>query len=373
MKIALIRQRYNPHGGAERFVSRALAALNLQQDVEMHLIARQWEAIAGIEFHRCNPWHLGRVSRDLGFAIAACRSAKTIGADLIQSHERLSCCDIYRAGDGVHREWLKQRGRVLSLWQRWLMHSNPYHLYIQWAERRMFESRRLKAVICNSQMVKNEILRNFRIDADKIHVIRNGIDTQSFHPDLRQQRAQLRQKWQLPEQAPVFVFVGSGFERKGLHATLTAFANIDQNAHLLVVGHDKQQQRYRDYAQRLGIDQRVTFTGSQTDVKPFYAMADAFILPTLYDPFPNAVLEAMACGLPVITSYQSGAAEILREGENGLICDALAHQSLSAALQKLSNIDLAEALGKNARIQAEKLDWALIGNELIALYDSLIN
>lgn len=338
----------------------------------MHLIARHWEAIDGIQFHPCNPGHLGRLSRDFGFALAACRLAKTIDADLIQSHERLSCCDIYRAGDGVHRQWLRQRGRVLSSWQRGMMHANPYHLYIQWAERRMFQSRRLKAVICNSQMVKDEILRNFRIDADKIHVIRNGIDTQSFHPDLRRQSLALRRNWQLPEHVPVFVFVGSGFERKGLQATLDAFSKTDTSAYLLVVGHDKHQPRYRDFAKQLGIERRVIFTGSQADVKPFYAMANAFILPTLYDPFPNAALEAMACGLPVITSHQSGVAEMISEGEQGFVCDALDRQGLTKALNRLCDPQLAETLGKNARIQAENLDWTLISNQLTTLYTTLI-
>lgn len=370
MKIAIIRQSYNPHGGAERFVSRALHALSLGQDVEMHLIARRWEAIAGITFHSCNPFYLGRLMRDFGFALAACATSKKLQVDLVQSHERLTCCDIYRAGDGVHKQWLKHRSRVLPAWQRLLLQLNPYHLYIKQAEKRLFESQRLRAVICNSQMVKNEILQHFRISTDKIHVIRNGIDTQSFHPNVRQQRDELRQQWQIPLDAPVFVFVGSGFERKGLHATLTAQTAV-ASAHLVVVGHDKHQQRYRDLAEQLGLAQRVTFTGPQADVKPFYALADAFILPTLYDPFPNAALEAMACGLPVITSHQSGAAEIIIEGETGFVCDALDHSALSIGMQTLNDHKLAEAMGAKSRLEAERLDWSLIGEQLIALYQNV--
>jgi UDP-glucose:(heptosyl)LPS alpha-1,3-glucosyltransferase len=371
LKIAIIRQRYNPHGGAERFVSRALSALSQQQSVEMHLIARKWEALPGIEFHRCNPFYLGRISRDLGFAIAACRIAKNINADLVQSHERLSCCDIYRAGDGVHREWLKQRSRLLSAWQRLLLQANPYHLYIKWAERRLYENTRLRAVICNSHMVKNEILRQFRIDASKIHVIRNGIDTQSFHPKLRQQQQPLRQQWNIPLNVPVFVFVGSGFERKGLHQTITALSTV-ADAFLVVVGHDKNQRRYQNQAKQQGVQQRVLFTGAQTDVKPFYGMADAFILPTLYDPFSNAVLEAMACGLPVITSHQSGAAELVTEGESGFVCDALDTDKIATRMQRLTDRKLAQVMGEKARSQVEQLDWSLIGEELLGLYTKLV-
>ena len=79
----------------------------------------------------------------------------------------------------------------------------------------------------------------------------------------------------------------------------------------------------RAAAARLGIADRVHFPGPQTDVKPFYGAADCFALPTLYDPFPNAALEALASGLPIIVSRQCGAAELVREGFNGFVVDAL--------------------------------------------------
>lgn len=373
MKIAIIRQRYNPYGGAERFVSRALTALGERQQTTLHLIARHWEPIANIQFHACNPFYLGRLTRDFGFALSACRTAQKIGADLIQSHERLCCCDIYRAGDGVHREWLKQKGRSLSWFQRLAMHLNPYHLYVQFAERRMFESQRLRAVICNSYMVKNQILAHFKIAESKIHVIYNGIDTAAFSPAALLQKQSLRKEWSIPETATVFLFVGSGYERKGLQQTIDAFAGLPDDCHLAVVGYDKRESRYRTQAEKLKLQGRVLFFGSQKDVKPFYAMADAFVLPTLYDPFPNVVLEAMACGLPVMTSLQSGAAEILTEGESGYVCDANDIDKLRDAMHLLRNKPHAEIMGRNARAIAEQYDWSRIGYSLVTLYQSLVN
>lgn len=370
MKIAIIRQRYNPYGGAERFVSRALAALSKQRTVTLHLIARKWEAIEGIQFHSCNPFYLGRLTRDSGFAYFACKMAQKLDVDLIQSHERLCCCDIYRAGDGVHREWLRQRSRQLNGLARILLQLNPYHLYIKIAERKMFESQRLRAVICNSQMVKNEILDNFRIDAQKIHVIPNGIDAQTFHPDLKRQRSAYRQERQISEDATVYLFVGSGYLRKGLQQTIKAFARLPQGF-LAVVGYDKHEERYRTLAKQLKIEERVLFFGSQNDVKPFYALADAFVLPTLYDPFPNAVLEAMACGLPVITSTKSGAAEILTQGSSGFVCDALDVEMIADYMQQLSEPNQANTMGLAARRSAERHDWQIIGDSLTHLYQSL--
>ncbi|MGR8932757.1 MAG: glycosyltransferase family 4 protein [Gammaproteobacteria bacterium] len=373
MKIAIIRQRYNPHGGAERFVSRALSALAKQQAVTLHLIARAWEPIDGIRFHRCNPFYLERMTRDMGFAYRACQTAQSIGADLIQSHERLCCCDLYRAGDGVHREWIKQKNRYQPWFKRWAMRLNPYHVYVQLAERRMFESARLQAVICNSNMVKNEILHYFRIDARKIHVIYNGVDTGLFHPALKQQRQELRAQWAIPGDAPVFLFVGSGFERKGLQQAIDAFAALPESAYLLVVGYDKHAQRYRDAVVKRGLERRVRFFGAQQDVKPFYALADAFVQPTLYDPFPNAVLEAMACGLPVITGSKAGIAELLTDGESGYVCAAHDIAKINAAMRALSDTTHAETMGGKARQIAERYEWAVIGDSLVDLYQTLLD
>ncbi|MGZ4959761.1 MAG: glycosyltransferase family 4 protein, partial [Methylomonas sp.] len=303
----------------------------------------------------------------------ACKTAKEIGADLVQSHERLCCCDIYRAGDGVHREWLKQKGRSLSRLQCLAMQLNPYHLYVLFAERQMFESQRLRAVICNSHMVKNQILAHFKIAEHKIHVIYNGIDTAAFRPALSAQKQSLRNERSISEAVTVFLFVGSGYERKGLQQTINAFASLPEDCYLAVVGYDKHEGRYRNQAEKLKLQNRVLFFGSQKDVKPFYAMADAFVLPTLYDPFPNAVLEAMACGLPVITSLQCGAAEILTEGESGYVCDANDVDKLRDAMHLLRNKPHAEILGRNARTIAEQFDWSKIGNSLANLYQSLVN
>ncbi|MGY6277701.1 glycosyltransferase family 4 protein [Methylomonas sp. MgM2] len=370
MKIAIIRQRYNPYGGAERFVSRALSALSRQSETTLHLIARSWEPIEGITFHPCNPIYLGRLSRDMGFAFSACKIARKLDVDLVQSHERLCCCDIYRAGDGVHREWLKQRSRRLNGLGRILLQANPYHLYIKFAERKMFESRRLRAVICNSQMVKDEILEHFRIDAQKIRVIPNGIDTQAFHPELKQQRAAHRRQRHIPDDATVYLFVGSGYLRKGLQQTMEAFAKLSKG-YLAVVGYDKQERHYRKLSKKLNVEGRVLFFGSQTDVKPFYALADAFVLPTLYDPFPNAVLEAMACGLPVITSTKSGAADILTQDRGGFVCDSWDIERIADYMQQLGAPHLANAMGLAARTSAERHDWRIIGDSLTHLYQSL--
>ena len=321
-RLAIVRQKYTASGGAERFVSRAIQALQQQDEVDVTLITRRWESIDGLQVVRADPFYLGNVWRDWGFACAARRQWQQQRIDLVQSHERIAGCHIYRAGDGVHAHWLALRRRTLSLPGRLGLWLNPYHHYVCRAERRMFLDPALRLVICNSQMVKREIQALFDLPDQRFAVIYNGVDTDAFHPSLERHRAALRAEWQIPETAPLLLYVGSGFARKGVELALRAIAAHEQ-VFLLVVGKDKHANRYQQLAEQLGVAARVRFVGAQNDVKPFYGMADAFILPTLYDPFPNVCIEALACGLPVLTSSTCGGAELLRNGENGWVGDAL--------------------------------------------------
>lgn len=368
LEIALVRQRYTPYGGAERFVARALKALEAE-GVAVTLIARAWREEG--RAIRCDPFYLGRWWRDAGFARCVCRQARPGRFDLVQSHERIACCDIYRAGDGVHRVWLAQRARILSPLARLGQWLHPYHRYLLRAEERLFTSPRLKAVICNSRMVRDEILAHFPIAPEKLHVIYSGVDLDRFRPATPEEKRAARERLGLPPGQPLFAFVGSGFARKGLAAALGAAARVAGVA-LAVVGRDRHEARYRRLAARLGVAGRVHFAGGVEDVLPWYHAADALVLPTLYDPFPNVALEAMACGLPVLTSHTCGAAELIDEGDNGFVCDALDEAGIAAALERLSAPGFAAQAGARARQSVEAFGLEAMSARLIALYRQLL-
>ena len=371
LRIALVRGRYNAFGGAERFVNNALAALG-REGVAMSVITRAWQgADAAVEVIECRPFYLGRVWRDAAFARRVCSEVARRPFDLVQSHERIPCCDVFRAGDGVHREWLRQRARTLSPLARLGTALSPYHIYVKYMERRLFESQRLRAVICNSRMVREEILREFAIAPHKCRLLYTGVDTARFHPKLKHERAAVRVQLQIPATAPLFLFVGSGFARKGVAACLQALARVPA-AYLLVVGYDKDAARFQRLATKLGVAARVRFAGAQKETAGFYGAADAFVLPTLYDPLPNAALEAMASGLPVITSRKSGAAELIDDGVHGFVCDALDIEALADGLRALCDLNRAASMGAAARLVAERLDVQHMTAELMALYRELL-
>ncbi|WP_323128463.1 glycosyltransferase family 4 protein [Candidatus Thiothrix anitrata] len=318
IKIALIRQRYNPFGGAERFVERIIKSSN-KYKIQITLITRKWPNTKDTKSNTillCNPFYIGSLWRDWSFSRCIKRQLKKNKFNLIQSHERLCECDIYRAGDGVHREWLNQRNRSTSLWQKLLISINPYHVYIKNEEAKLFKNKLLKKIICNSNMVKDEIKFHYQIPDSKITIIRNGLDFTKFHPSIKNQyRNEIRLQHNISNEDTLFLFVGSGFSRKGLESALKALSKLPKNTYLLIIGKDKKEKYFIKKSNELDIRNRVIFLEGKQNVIPYYSAADVFILPTIYDPFPNATLEAMACGLPVITSYKSGTSEIITHGK----------------------------------------------------------
>ena len=360
MKLAIVRQKYTPFGGAERFVARALEALRAR-NVDVSIIAREWQG--DMRSLRVDPFYLGRTWRDAGFAHAVQRLIAAERFDLVQSHERIPGCDIYRAGDGVHATWLELRNKPLD-------RLAPWHRYTLAAEAEMFRHPRLRAVICNSRMVRDDIARRFGLADEKLQVIYSGVDLESFHPRLRQTAGlTLREKTGVDAATPLILFVGSGYERKGLPTLLRALAGMNRrDARLWVIGRDKHESAMRSLAQTLGVDERVLFLGAQPDVRPFYGAADLFALPTVYDPFPNAALEALACGLPIVTSTTCGAAELLTAA-NGAVIAAGDVAALAASLDSLCAT--APAMRDAARASVAHLELSTMAAQLMALYSRL--
>jgi UDP-glucose:(heptosyl)LPS alpha-1,3-glucosyltransferase len=368
-RVALVRSRYDPAGGAERFVQDAIAALKAE-GASVTIVTRHWPGHDGSAIV-LDPFHVGSLWRDWSFARAACAALERRAFDLVQSHERIACCDVYRAGDGVHAQWLAQRARVQSPLRRWLTGLDPHHRFVLAAERSLFAGSRVRAVICNSDMVRREIRARFGTPEAKLVLIRNAVDAARFHPGLRaEMRAGVRGQLGIPAEANVVLHVGSGFERKGVAAFLDAVARTD-GRWAIVVGRDKRSQRYVRQAQALGIAVRVRFVGAVSDVRPYYAAADSFLLATLYDPQPNAVLEAMACGLPVVTTPTCGAAELLAEGSSGYVRDALDAAGMAQALATL-DAQRAPAMGTAARAAVEPFTPQAMAREYLDLYRRLL-
>jgi UDP-glucose:(heptosyl)LPS alpha-1,3-glucosyltransferase len=342
MKIAVIRKNFDPYGGAERYLSRLTSQL-VREGHEIHIFAKRWET--GSEENGKVIWH--RVPtidtfsflEVLSFARFASALVRRENFDVIHSFDRTLYQDVYRAGDGCHREWLIQRKKI-EPWIKGLSHSvNPMHRSILSLEKRLFQSPRLKRIVAISQRGKEEIIRHYQVPASKIKVVYCGVDPTQFNPERSlKYRQKIRQEFALEERDRVLLFIGSGFERKGLKFIIASLPHLKENVKLVVVGKGRPAY-YQKMVKKLKVRDRVLFAGPRRDAENFYGAGDLFILPSIYEPFSNACVEALACGLPVITTRITGASELIREEKNGLIIeDPRNIQEMVGTLQKALQI-----------------------------------
>jgi UDP-glucose:(heptosyl)LPS alpha-1,3-glucosyltransferase len=370
-KLAFVRQRFSRFGGGELILNRTIEAL-AARGIAVSIVAREWEPHDGVAFHRCDPARAPRSTRDSRFAKAACEIVATMPDALVQSHERMPCCDIYRAGDGVHAAYLAHRTKSMGPLKRFFQNISGYHRDVVRLEREMFASRRLKAVIVNSQMVADEIVAHFDYPREKIHLIPNGIDLSRFNETkLSALRAETRNTLGIDHSAKALVIVGSGYERKGVAQAIESLAKSKSGATLLVIGNEKRVSLYQSLAKRLGIANGIRFLGRQENVLPYLAASDAMILPSIYDPFPSATLEGFAAGLPVITSEACGARDIAREIDPGLVRDANDIAGLAEAISIALTLSDKPQVKQKARAIAARFDMNAMAERMLALYEKL--
>lgn len=366
--MAVVRREFRPHGGAERVAARVVAELR-KAGIEVSVIAHRWEGLPpGVEVRRVPLPPVPKPIRLLLFALLAPRVARAAGG-LVHSFDRILAQDVYRAGEGVHREWLVRRRRHLPRHETLLDTARPLHRVLLALDRRVFEGG-ARVLVANSRQVADEIRRHYRPSAP-IELIRTGVDLEAFHPERRRAlRPAARQRFGLGDET-AFLFMGSGFRRKGLGPLLVALTGIQGPFRLLVAGAGRVGP-YRRLAAALGVGERVRFLGVLDDPLPAYAAADAFVLPSLYDPAANTCLEAMAVGLPVVTTRANGAAELIDSGRSGWIVeDPTDFQRQAVCLATLLSTERRTTMGERARAAAEAFPWSRHLGEVLALYDRL--
>jgi UDP-glucose:(heptosyl)LPS alpha-1,3-glucosyltransferase len=242
-----------------------------------------------------------------------------------------------RAGNGVHAAYLKKR--EAGLVKKLSFSLNPLHQTLLSLEKRAFEHPKLKLLFTNSFMVKREILEHYRTREEKIAVVHNGVEWERMGTPFslwQEGRAQMFKEKGLDPTAFQFLFIGHNFLRKGLEKLLYALAFMKkEHFQLSVVGKEKNLPFFVSLSQKLGLSSQVFFLGQQDNSLPFYQMADALVVPSLYDPFANVTLEALAMGLFVLSSLHNGGHEILSPEKGALIPDLNDPSLFAAELKKI--------------------------------------
>ena len=307
LTIGLVRRGHSDTGGAEAYLKRLARGLSESGHATRLFTDAAWPA---------REWSWGPITRLPGetahrFADELEKISPRDHCDLLLSLERVWQCDVYRAGDGIHRAWMRRRDAASSLVRSRLRRFNSKHQDALELERALFSGGACR-VIANSQMVKREAEEYYDYPADRIDVVPNGIPLADFHPDP-EARSLRRKIMQLRDDEIAVLFVGSGWERKGLRYATDAVESLGKKFRLFVAG--------RGRGRKVG-GGAVQHLGAVRDLAALYAAADIFLLPTLYDPFSNACLEALAAGLPVVTTRDNGFSEIIEQHVHGSIVDA---------------------------------------------------
>jgi UDP-glucose:(heptosyl)LPS alpha-1,3-glucosyltransferase len=358
MHIALVRRYCSlKKAGAERY------CVNLFRNLQKlgHQVTVVGEGIddelrGEVEFVPVEVNHLTSWTKNRSFAENVARVVAARRFDVVHGLSRAAGLDSYRLTDPLQTHWVNVYYR--NPVERWLQRWNPRHRTILRLERELYEAGRVRRIITQSKLDTRLLTEYFRIPEERIRRIPNGVNLAVFHPGARERRAEMRAAWNLATDEPLIVFAAMDFRRKGLETLLAALSKIHhrrgERPKLLVLG-DGEIGAYRRRATSLGLGRSVIFAGRQSRIEAFYGAADLFVLPTIYEPFPNVNLEAMACGLPVITTETAGGADIVVPGENGfLIPDAWAVDELAEQIAQFFRL----SGGERERLSLRSIETA---------------
>jgi glycosyltransferase involved in cell wall biosynthesis len=385
LRVAVITPFLDRRHGTERCVIEQLERLSADRGTEIHVYAQRVEELHGVARYKAGDraesvtrlyWH--KVPGIPGphllqyifwfFANAACRwwDAKFRGLkyDLIYSPginarqaDAITVHIVFRAFYRQVISELSFRRTPVKGWPR-LIHRRLYYRLIMALEKRIYKRPNV-SLAAVSALVAQQLESYFR--RKDVRVIRNGVDAEFFSaPQRLARRADARREFGLAPADFALLLIGNDWKKKGLDGLLQALSLIDALPwRLLVVGSDARGP-YEKIIRDRNIVGRVSFLTPSQDVMQFYAAADAYVGPSLEDAYGLPILEAMACGLPVIASSKAGVSEIVQDGKNGIILrDPQDVQELSTKIRSLvENRDLWISLGERASSTAQQHTWS---------------
>lgn len=349
MRFGLLVRTLSTQGGTERFVhGLARHLLAHGHEVTAWVLAVEQE-IEGVQVRRLSASARGRVGRLRALAAAA-RDIPQDAQDLLLGFVRAGAPDLYRAGGGSHRAWMARLGR--PSWDLLGRHGDAVEAAL---DDQVLARARL--VVANSELARQDLVTHSGVDPARIALVRNGVDLDRFRPRPVPRFAP----------GPSALFLANGWARKNLDAVLQAMVGLP-DLRLAVGGVERSPGRWQRLAGRLGVQDRVTWLGPVARPEQLLPAFDLYVLPTRYDPCANTCMEAMACGVAVVSSATNGASEVLpepwlvvpRPDDVGALQEAMAR-----ALQTPD-------LGARCRARAESLPDHLAYAELTRLSLALL-
>lgn len=376
MKVAIVVHDLGKKRGHDRYALEL--ARFLSDHHETHVFACTCEEIdlARIIFHRTPAIGWPDTAKMITFLLSATWALRGHSFDLVHVQGPSSLIGDVFTAHICQARWREEYDRLehadLSRIRQW------YHRVTAWTmgliESRLYRSHHTRQIIALSHQVKRDLVHYYGCSEEKISVVHNGINLEEFHPRyITQCRLTVREESSIALEAFVLLFVGD-YQRKGLRYAIEALGHLSgADIQLVVVGAGSSAP-YEKIAEDIGRREAVRFVGPRGDIYRYYAMSDVLVFPTLYEPFGFTITEAMATGIPVITSADAGAAEVIKNGHDGLLLkNPRDPGEIAEQIQCLiDHPDLRLQLGRNARQKVESLAWPLFGQRVEQIYRSVI-
>lgn len=368
VRVAIALEFLHQTGGVEKRTSMLARHLMAGGD-EVHIVTRRWDPdlLEGAHFHKAPVHSLFRALKPILFARRAARVARRLAPDILHSQTRMLDFDVVTLGVGCHRAYLEYtRGKAekLSLFDRVTL----------MLEERMVRPSAKRMIIANSHMTVQHLECYYGVRPEQTRVVYNGVDMGQLPSETHRQEC--REELGIPSGALVVLYVGTGFARKGLPVLVEAASALPDDLRrrtvFLAAGSGNTHNLLARLAECPSLDFR--FMGKVEGIERLFAAADVFTLPTLYDPFANSTLEALALGVPVITTRMNGVSEILQEGESALFTQPGDAGSLKGCLEKLLQDEpLRRRLAQNGREAVRALTWDKMTRETRQVYEEVLS
>jgi UDP-glucose:(heptosyl)LPS alpha-1,3-glucosyltransferase len=376
-KIAFALENFSRYSGGAESYAISLATYLIKSGWEVHFFGEAWdgEPEAAI-FHKVTiPKFLPAWLKLVLFAFYHKKAVKKQNVDVILGFGNTLYMNVYQSHGGVH--WLSAKRRIYSekneikrAIKRLVILLSPKQWTRAWIESAPFRLYPRPRIVAISQMIKKDMSSYFKVNGADIKVVYNGVDTSRYNRNLRQDyKGPLRRQLGIGEDEVVFLFVSYDLKKKGIETLIEAGSQLKKmgntNFKVMVVGGMPYKALLRQI-KTLDIKDKIHFTGPVRSIEAYYANSDVFVLPTYYDACSLVVIEAMASGLPTITTTSNGAAGIINDGKDGyIISHPPTSLDLAKKMQLLLNDEKRQQMSREAictgqRYSAEKNHQSMI-------------
>lgn len=384
-KIAMALENFSRFsGGAESYAVELAETLD-SQGWEVHLIGYTWDGNpSGAIFHKITkPFKfIPPFLRILHFAFRHRSIVREMDLDVVLGFGNTIEMNVYQSHGGVHFVTSLKKTRVennplVRLVKVLLTFVSPKSLARSWIESAPFRKRKRPVIVAISDMVRNDICRCHHLRKEDVHLVYNGVNLQRFRlePDP-DSRVNFRQTIGFSNQT-LFLFMAYDFRKKGVQYLIDAAGKLQNQVGpgkfgVVIVGAAPSPSLLRQ-VHELGLESTIVFQGPTKEPEKYYNACDVFVLPTFYDACSLVIFEAMACGLPVITTVDNGASGVITQGVDGQVLnDPRDVPAMAEAMRQFLDVTFLKEASLAASNTASHYSIQSNHDQILGILDSVV-